>query len=206
MSRASRSRKWFDEHRSDAFVKKARATGARSRAAFKLEEIAARDQLLRPGMVVLDLGAAPGGWSQHAASKVGDKGLVVAVDRLEMPALAGVEVVLGDMEEEATLAEVRQILGPRKAGLVMSDMAPNLTGVRSRDEAVGERLGELAVEMAEEFLAPQGNLLVKTFHGRGFELLRGLMRERFARVSVRKPEASRDRSSEIYLVAKGFGV
>ena len=206
MSRASRSRRWFEEHRNDTFVRKAQAAGLRSRAAYKLQEIADRDRLLKRGMAVLDLGAAPGGWSQFAVEQVGETGIVVAVDRLEMPALPRVRFVQGDVQEPAVTGALRAMFDGRSPDLVMSDMAPNLTGVKVRDEAEGEWLGELAISVAEEFLAPQGSVVVKTFHGRGFELLRKLLRERFGKVVVRKPTASRDRSSEIYLVAKGFGV
>ena len=206
MSRASRSRQWHDQHRKDAYVQKALSAGFRSRATFKLKQLDERDALLRPGMTVLDLGAAPGGWSQYALERVGTGGLVVAVDRLEMAPLPGVAFIQGELEDTDVQGRLVAQLGGRRPTLVMSDMAPNLTGVRSRDEAQGEALGELTVYIADRFLADNGKLVAKTFHGRGFEDLRARLRERFSRVMVRKPGASKDRSSEVYLVAKGFGV
>ena len=206
MSRNSRSRQWLHEHVNDPYVQRARSDGYRSRASFKLDEIDKRERLLIGGLRVVDLGAAPGGWSQVAAARVGRKGFVVAVDLLPMDPIPGVQFILGDIGDPAVLGAVQTALGAQRAGLVMSDMAPNLSGVRSSDEARADALAEAALETAEAVLAVKGNLLIKAFHGRGFDLLRGELRERFERVVVRKPAASRNRSAEIYLVAKGFGV
>lgn len=180
----------------------------RSRAVYKLEEIDRRDGLLKSGMAVIDLGAAPGGWSQFAAHKVGDRGLVIAVDLLAMDRLAGVEIIKADAGDPKVQAQMASLVGAERGGadLVMSDMAPNLTGIRIRDQAQGEYLGEVVVNVVDEVLKPAGAVVVKAFHGRGFELLRQALRQRFSKVAVRKPSASRSRSAEIYLVGKGFGV
>ena len=206
MKRSARSRQWYEKHRSDKFVRQAQADGARSRAVYKLEQIDARDALVKPGMWVLDLGAAPGGWSQYAARKVGPKGGVIAVDLLEMPPLPNVTFVQGDVCSAAIQERIQSLVPAGGIGLVLSDMAPNLSGIRSKDEAQGELLGEIVVQAADVLLKPGGSLLTKAFHGMGFEGLRSALRERFQSVSVRKPAASRAQSSEIYLVAKGHGV
>jgi 23S rRNA (uridine2552-2'-O)-methyltransferase len=206
-SKQSRSNKqWLQAHKRDAYVRKAQTEGMRSRAVYKLNEIDARDELLRKGLRVLDLGAAPGGWSQVAVEKVGPQGKVVAIDLLEMDPLDGVHVLVGDAGESSVQDKLRELLGGDGADLVLSDMAPNLTGVRMTDQAQGERLGEVVIEIVDELLSPHGSMLAKTFHGRGFEALRQAMRERFGKVMVRKPAASRSHSAEIYLVGKGFGV
>jgi 23S rRNA (uridine2552-2'-O)-methyltransferase len=199
-----RGKSWMQEHVADAYVKRARAEGMRSRAAYKLDEIAGRDRLLRPGMVVVDLGAAPGSWSQVAAERVGPGGRVIAVDLLEMTPLRGVEFVRGDFREAPVLAEVERALDGRKADLVLSDMAPNLSGIAATDQARAMELAELALDFAMKHLKPQGNLLVKAFQGAGFEALLKALRGCFTAVAVRKPGASRDRSSEVYLVGKGL--
>ena len=199
-----RGKDWMKEHVADAYVKRAKAEGMRSRAAYKLEEIARRDRLLKPGAVVVDLGAAPGGWSQVAAERVGPRGRVVALDLLEMPALPGVTFIQGDFHDVKTIEQLERVLGGEKADLVLSDMAPNLSGIAMSDQARAIELAELALDFALKHLKPQGNFLVKTFQGAGFEaFLRGL-RGRFGAVAVRKPEASRDRSSEVYLLGKGL--
>ena len=199
-----RGKDWMKEHVADAYVKRAKAEGMRSRAAYKLEEIARRDRLLKPGAVVVDLGAAPGGWSQVAAERVGPRGRVVALDLLEMPALPGVTFIQGDFHDVKTVEQLERVLGGEKADLVLSDMAPNLSGIAMSDQARAIELAELALDFALKHLKPQGNFLVKTFQGAGFEaFLRGL-RGRFGAVAVRKPEASRDRSSEVYLLGKGL--
>jgi 23S rRNA (uridine2552-2'-O)-methyltransferase len=199
-----RGKSWMQEHVADAYVKRARAEGMRSRAAYKLDEIAGRDRLLRPGMVVVDLGAAPGSWSQVAAERVGPGGRVIAVDLLEMTPLRGVEFVRGDFREAPVLAEVERALDGRKADLVLSDMAPNLSGIAATDQARALELAELALDFAVKHLKPQGNMLVKAFQGAGFEPFLKEMRSRFDAVAVRKPDASRERSSEVYLVGKGL--
>jgi len=199
-----RGKSWMQEHVSDAYVKRARAEGMRSRAAYKLDEIAVRDRLLKPGMVVVDLGAAPGGWSQVAAGRVGPRGRVIALDILEMPSLAGVTFLRGDFRDDATLAELERVLAGQRADLVLSDMAPNLSGIASSDQAQALELAELALDFALKHMKPKGNFLVKTFQGAGFEEYLRSLRGRFSAVAVRKPEASRDRSREVYLLGKGL--
>jgi 23S rRNA (uridine2552-2'-O)-methyltransferase len=199
-----RGKSWMQEHVTDAYVKRARAEGMRSRAAYKLEQIADRDRLLRPGMVVVDLGAAPGSWSQVAAEKVGPQGRVVALDLLEVTPLRGVQFIRGDFRDAAALAELERVLGGRQADLVLSDMAPNLSGIAMTDQARALELAELALDFAVKHLKPQGNLLVKAFQGAAFDELLRAMRKHFAAVAARKPEASRGRSNEVYLVGKGL--
>ena len=199
-----RGKNWMQEHVSDAYVKRARAEGMRSRAAYKLDEIAVRDRLLKPGMVVVDLGAAPGGWSQVAARRVGPRGRVIALDILEMPSLPGVTFLRGDFRDDATLVELERVLAGQRADLVLSDMAPNLSGIASSDQAQSLELAELALDFALKHMKPKGNFLVKTFQGTGFEEYLRSLRGRFSAVAVRKPEASRDRSREVYLLGKGL--
>ena len=199
-----RGKNWMQEHVSDAYVKRARAEGMRSRAAYKLDEITARDRLLKPGMVVVDLGAAPGGWSQVAAGRVGPRGRVIALDILEMPSLPGVTFLRGDFRDDATLVELERVLAGQRADLVLSDMAPNLSGIASSDQAQSLELAELALDFALKHMKPKGNFLVKTFQGTGFEEYLRSLRGRFSAVAVRKPEASRDRSREVYLLGKGL--
>jgi len=199
-----RGKSWMQEHVSDAYVKRARAEGMRSRAAYKLDEIAVRDRLLKPGMVVVDLGAAPGGWSQVAAGRVGPRGRVIALDILEMPSLPGVTFLRGDFRGDATLAELERVLAGQRADLVLSDLAPNLSGIASSDQAQALELAELALDFALKHMKPKGNFLVKTFQGAGFEEYLRSLRSRFSAVAVRKPEASRDRSREVYLLGKGL--
>jgi 23S rRNA (uridine2552-2'-O)-methyltransferase len=199
-----RGKNWMQEHVADAYVKRARVEGMRSRAAYKLDEIAVRDRLLKPGMVVVDLGAAPGGWSQVAAGRVGPRGRVIALDLLEMRSLPGVTFLRGDFRDNATLAELERVLDGQRADLVLSDMAPNLSGIASSDQARALELAELALDFALKHMKPQGNYLVKTFQGAGFEDYLKILRSRFSAVAVRKPEASRDRSREVYLLGKGL--
>ena len=199
-----RGKSWMQEHVSDAYVKRARAEGMRSRAAYKLDEIAVRDRLLKPGMVVVDLGAAPGGWSQVAAGRVGPRGRVIALDILEMPSLPGVTFLRGDFRDDATLSELERVLAGQRADLVLSDMAPNISGIASSDQAQALELAELALDFALKHMKPKGNFLVKTFQGAGFEEYLRSLRGRFSAVAVRKPEASRDRSREVYLLGKGL--
>jgi len=199
-----RGKDWMKEHVADSYVKRARAEGMRSRAAYKLDEIAARDRLLKPGMIVVDLGAAPGGWSQVAAERVGARGRVIALDVLEMRGLAGVIFVLGDFHDAKSVEALERALGGEKADLVLSDMAPNLSGIAVSDQARALELAELALDFALKHLKPQGNFLVKTFQGAGFDSFLKTLRSRFGSVAVRKPDASRSRSSEVYLVGKGL--
>lgn len=200
MKRAKTSKAWMKEHVNDFFVKQAKKEGYRSRAAYKLIEIAERDHLLKPGMTVVDLGAAPGGWSQVAADKVGDKGTVIALDLLEMVALPGVTFIRGDFREAAVLAELNNCLAGRTVDLVISDMSPNISGVGMSDQARSMHLAELALEFSVERLNLGGKFLVKVFQGSGFEEFLRAMRATFKQVVTRKPEASRGRSSEMYLL------
>lgn len=204
MSRSKSSSRWLQEHFNDPYVRQAQEQGYRSRAVFKLLEIQEKDRLLRPGMTVIDLGAAPGSWSQIAAGLVGDKGLVIASDILPMEPLPGVHFVLGDFREEAVFAALLTVLGDRQADLVISDMAPNMSGERSVDQPRAMYLAELALELARRVLRPGGDLLVKTFQGEGVDAYRKEMRQSFRQLLVRKPGASRARSSEVYLLGRGF--
>lgn len=191
------------EHVNDFFVKQAKKEGYRSRAAYKLLEIAERDRLLKPGMIVVDLGAAPGSWSQVASQKVGQKGKVIALDILEMAPLPGVEFIQDDFREERALLELRKHLGEQQPDLVISDMAPNMSGIAVSDQARSMYLAELALAFSIEQLNYGGNFLVKVFQGRDFDSFIRDMRAGFSSVSVRKPEASRNRSNELYLVGLG---
>ena len=197
------SKAWMHEHVTDPYVQRAKAEGWRSRAAFKLMEIDDKDRLLRPGMVVVDLGAAPGGWSQVAAQRVGSNGRVLALDLLEMAPVAGVEFFQGDFREDAVLRELTLRLARRPVDLVISDMAPNISGIAVSDQARSMHLAELALEFAAAHLKPGGNFLVKTFQGEGFDAFRKAMNAAFDKVVVRKPKSSRDRSSEVYLMGLG---
>jgi len=200
MKPSKTSKQWMREHVNDPFVQLAQKEGYRSRAAYKLLEIDAKDHLLKPGTVVVDLGATPGGWSQVAAAK-GCK--VIALDLLPLHPMSGVEFIQGDFREDAVLKQLENILQGKPVGLVISDMAPNICGVASADQARAMHLAELAMEFALEHLKPEGSFLVKVFQGAGFEDFYKLMRSRFAKVSTRKPKASRDRSSELYLLGTG---
>jgi 23S rRNA (uridine2552-2'-O)-methyltransferase len=199
-----RGKAWMQEHVADRYVKRARAEGLRSRASFKLEQIAERDRLLDPGMLVVDLGAAPGGWSQIAARRVASGGRVIALDVIEMPALAGVTFIRGDIHDSEVLSALERALENRKADLVLSDMAPNLSGISATDQARALELAELALDFAMNHLKPQGNFLVKLFQGAGSDEFMKRLRAQFRTVSVRKPDASRSRSREIYVMAKGL--
>jgi 23S rRNA (uridine2552-2'-O)-methyltransferase len=205
MKRRSRSSaRWLKEHFADPFVQRAQSEGWRSRAVYKLEEIDRRVKLLKPGAVCLDLGAAPGAWSQYAARRVGTRGRVVATDMLPMPELAGVEFVQGDFREPEVFDRLLHLLPARQVDVLLSDMAPNLSGVGAIDQPRSMHLAELALEMTERVLKPGGHALIKVFQGSGFvELLQGA-RGRFGRVKLLKPEASRSRSPEMYLLAMQF--
>lgn len=192
----------MQEHVNDPYVQLARKEGWRSRAAFKLMEIDDKDKLLKPGAVVVDLGAAPGGWSQVAAKRVGAGGLVFALDLLEMPPLPGVSFIQGDFREEAVLAQLEAQLGERRVGLVLSDMAPNMSGVPLVDQARVMHLAELGLEFCRARLQADGAFLVKVFQGTDYEAFLRAMRETFRTVAVRKPDASRDRSAELYLLGR----
>ena len=193
----------MQEHVTDAFVQRAKREGYRSRSAYKLLEIARRDRLLAPGMTVVDLGAAPGGWSQVAAELVGPQGRVIAVDVLEMSPVTGVTFIQGDFREADTLSRLESALGAQAVDLVLSDMAPNISGIRMADQARAAELAELALQFAAKWLKPGGNMLLKTFQGTGYGELREQMRGYFQQLLTRKPQASRGRSSEIYLLGRG---
>src|SRR3954463_1533696 len=203
MARTKTSKAWMREHVNDVYVQRAKQAGYRSRSAYKLVEIQEKDKLVRPGMTVVDLGAAPGGWSQVLAPLVGTHGRVIAVDILEMQPVRGVQVVRGDFLESSTLALIEQQLQERQIDLVVSDMAPNISGVGLVDQARSIYLAELAFEFARLRLKPGGDLLVKVFQGSGLDKFRKLLSSIFRSVAVRKPKASRDRSSEFYLLARG---
>lgn len=203
MKRSKTSKSWMQEHVNDPFVQRAKADGYRSRAAYKLLEIDDKDHLLRPGMIVADLGAAPGSWCQVAVRRVGSKGKVFALDLLPIEPLDGVDFVQGDFCDDEVLAGFERCLAGRKVGLVLSDIAPNMSGIPSADQARSIHLAELVLEFAREHLAEGGQMLIKVFQGAGFEQYRKQMGGLFVNVSVRKPKASRDRSSEVYLLGTG---
>jgi 23S rRNA (uridine2552-2'-O)-methyltransferase len=202
MKRTRTSKAWMMEHVNDPYVQLARKEGWRSRAAFKLMEIDDKDKLLRRGEVVVDLGATPGGWSQVAAKRVGAGGLVLALDLLEMEPIHGVEFIQGDFREEDVLKQLENLLGERQVGLVMSDMAPNMSGVPLVDQARVMHLAELGLEFSQAHLKPDGAFLVKVFQGSDYENFLKAMRAAFQTVAVRKPDASRDRSPELYLLGR----
>lgn len=194
----------MQEHVNDPFVQRAKADGYRSRASYKLMEIDDRDHLIRPGNVVVDLGAAPGGWSQVAAKRLKGQGRVVALDLLEIEPLHGVDFIQGDFREESVLVQLETLLGGQRVGLVLSDMAPNISGVPISDQARIMHLAELGLAFSREWLKPEGAFLVKVFQGYGYEDFVREMREAFKVVATRKPDASRDRSAEVYLLGKGL--
>ena len=204
MARSKSSNRWLEEHVNDPYVKRAQVDGYRSRATYKLIELLDKDKLIRPGMLVLDLGSTPGGWSQILAPMVGSKGKVIASDILPMDAIADVEFILGDFTEEEVFNQIMTALGNTKADLVVSDMAPNISGVDAADQAASMYLVELALDMARQVLKPNGNCLTKVFHGEGYDDFLKDLRTSFDKVVVRKPDASRARSREVYVVGKGF--
>ncbi|MGL4204697.1 MAG: 23S rRNA (uridine(2552)-2'-O)-methyltransferase RlmE [Aeromonadaceae bacterium] len=202
--RTPSSTRWLKEHFEDKYVQKAQKLGLRSRAVFKIDEIQLKDKLIKPGMTVVDLGAAPGGWSQFAVEQVGDKGRVIACDILPMDPIAGVDFLQGDFREEAVLAALLERVGDAKVDVVMSDMAPNMSGNLAVDQPRSMYLVELALEMCGQVLAPNGSFVVKVFQGVGSEEYLKAIREQFKVVKVRKPDSSRARSREVYIVATGF--
>ena len=202
-TRSKSSQRWLKEHFSDPFVKKAKAEGLRSRAAYKLEELVERDRLLRPGMVVVDLGAAPGGWSQWVRQALGERGRVIALDILDMPPLAGVEFLQGDFREDAVLLQLEALLDGTPVDLVLSDMAPNKSGVDAVDMPRAMYLSELAMDFADRHLRVGGDFLIKLFQGVGFDDYVKELRRRYEKVAIRKPAASRKRSPEVYALAQG---
>jgi 23S rRNA (uridine2552-2'-O)-methyltransferase len=204
VAKSTSSERWLKEHFDDQYVKKAKEHGYRSRASFKLIELDEKDKLFKSGMTVVDLGAAPGGWSQIAAERVGDHGRVVASDILPMDGMAGVEFVQGDFTEEEVLNQILSALGDEPADLVISDMAPNMSGMSAVDQPAAMYLVELALDMAREVLKPGGNFVAKVFQGEGFDQYLQDMRTSFNKVVTRKPDSSRARSREVYLLGKGF--
>ncbi|MDC0414341.1 23S rRNA (uridine(2552)-2'-O)-methyltransferase RlmE [Gammaproteobacteria bacterium] len=199
MARSKTSKQWLKEHFDDVYVRRAQEEGYRSRASFKLLEIQEQDRLIKRGMTVVDLGAAPGGWSQVAANLVGDKGQVIASDILPIDSLPDVEFLQGDFTEQAVLDSIIKLLKDERADLVISDMAPNMSGMRDIDIPQVMYLAELALDLARTVLKPEGSFLVKVFHGEGYEELQKQLKSSFTSLKVRKPKASRARSSEIYL-------
>lgn len=203
---SSSSQRWVKEHEKDDFVKRASREGYRSRAVYKLIEINCRDGLLPEGAMVVDLGSAPGSWSQFATKRIGNKGRVIAVDILPMAPIPGVEFIQGDFRERATLVTLMDALAGDHVSLVTSDMTPNITGVRTVDQARIMHFAELGLEFARETLCPGGTLLIKVFQGEGYDSFVRELKTRFNQVHVRKPKASRPRSREIYLLARDYRV
>lgn len=204
MARSKTSQRWLKEHFDDPYVKMAQKDGYRSRASYKLLELQEKDRLLRPGMTVVDLGAAPGGWSQVASRVLGDKGRLIASDILAMDAIPDVTFIQGDFTEQAVFDQILHAIAGHPVDLVISDMAPNMSGVRSADQPRAMYLCELALDLACRVLRPGGDFLIKVFQGEGFDAYLQGMRDSFERVQMRKPESSRDRSREQYLLARGF--
>lgn len=202
--RSASSSRWLSEHESDPYVARARAEGYRGRAAYKLEELDQKDGLLRPGQCIVDLGAAPGGWTQYALRRLKGQATVVAIDILPMEPIAGAHLIEADFREESAVQALDQALDGRPVDLVLSDMAPNLSGVKSADQASATALVELAEDFAITHLRPGGDFVSKAFQGEGFDELVARLRRCFDRVTLRKPLASRSRSREIYLVARGM--
>ncbi|MCP0912817.1 23S rRNA (uridine(2552)-2'-O)-methyltransferase RlmE [Legionella sp. 27cVA30] len=206
MPRSKSSKRWLQEHFDDIYVKKAQIEGYRSRAVYKLKEIDLKENLLKPGMTVVDLGAAPGGWTQYVTEKLKGSGKIVALDILPMDALADVQFILGDFREDEILQELQQVVPKRGVDVVLSDMAPNMSGASAIDIPRAMYLAELAFDFASNMLKPGGVLLMKIFHGSGFDELIKNARQQFAQVVIRKPLASRARSRETYLLAKGYNL
>lgn len=204
MARSKSSRRWLKEHFDDPYVNMAKRDGFRSRACYKLLEIQQKDRILRPGMVVIDLGAAPGSWSQVASQCVGGSGKIIASDILPVDSLPGVEFVQGDFTESEVFDLILSSLDGRRADLVISDMAPNLSGLKAVDQPRAMYLAELALDLARRVLRPEGVFLTKVFQGEGFESYLREVRQCFGKVQSRKPESSRARSREVYLLAKVF--
>jgi 23S rRNA (uridine2552-2'-O)-methyltransferase len=206
MSRSGSSTRWLQEHFNDAYVKKAHLEGYRSRAVYKLKEIDEKEQLLKPGMTVVDLGAAPGGWTQYISKKLDGRGKIIALDILPMDALPDVEFILGDFQEDEILQQLLSTVPELGVDLLLSDMAPNMSGTPAVDIPRAMYLVELAIDCAEKVLKPGGSILFKIFHGSGFDDLVKQIRQKFDRVTIRKPAASRSRSRETYLLAKGYNL
>ena len=204
MAKSKSSGRWLQEHFNDRYVKESQRLGYRSRASFKLLELNKKDKFVSPGMTVVDLGSAPGGWSQVAMELVGDKGRVLASDILEMDSIAGVEFICGDFTEDDVFEKLLSSLGEKKADLVISDMAPNMSGISDVDQPQSMYLVELALDLAQQVLRPEGAFVAKAFQGEGFDEWKAIVKAKFEKVLIRKPDSSRSRSREVYLVAKGF--
>ena len=204
MARSKSSNNWLQEHVNDPYVKQAQKDGYRSRASYKLLQLNEKDKLIRPGMLIVDLGSAPGGWSQVAGRLLGDKGRVVATDILPMDPLRNVEFIQGDFTEDAVLQQILERLGGARPDLILCDIAPNITGIDSADQASSMYLVELALDFARQALKPRGDFVTKMFQGAGSDAFLKEVRSSFDKLSVRKPAASRPRSREVYLVARGF--
>ena len=198
------SARWLAERRDDPYVREAQRLGYRSRALFKIKEINEKDHLIKPGQIVVDLGAAPGGWSQFVRPLLGPKGKLFALDILNMEPLPGVNFILGDFREAGPLQELEKIVGSNEVDLVLSDLAPNISGVDSADQVASVYLCELALDFAKGHLKPRGNFLTKAFQGEGFDAYMKLLRQSFENVVIRKPKSSRARSREVYLLARNF--
>lgn len=206
MPRSKSSKRWLHEHFDDIYVKKAQAEGYRSRAVYKLKEIDEKEHLLKPGMTVVDLGAAPGGWTQYVTEKLNGHGIIIALDILPMDALPGVNFIQGDFREDSVLQELINLVPQHGVDLLLSDMAPNMSGTAAVDIPRAMYLAELAFDFASKMLKPGGAMLIKIFHGAGFDELIKQARLKFKRVVVRKPSASRSRSRETYLLAKDYNL
>jgi 23S rRNA (uridine2552-2'-O)-methyltransferase len=203
-SRSASSKKWLQEHVNDKYVKEANKRGLRSRAYFKIEELQKRDKLMKPGDTVVDLGAAPGGWCQYVVNELGDNGTIIACDILPMDSMAGVDFLQGDFREESVLNALLDRIGGKNVDLVMSDMSPNLSGNDTVDQATSMYLVELALDMCHQVLKQNGKFVVKVFQGEGFDQFMADVKSAFKVVKIRKPESSRARSREVYLVATGY--
>lgn len=206
MKRTKSSKRWLQEHFDDMYVKKSQAEGYRSRAVYKLKEVDERESLLKPGMTVVDLGAAPGGWTQYVSQRLQGKGRIVALDILPMDALPDVDIILGDFREDEVLQQLIDLIPERSVDLLLSDMAPNMSGTTAIDIPRAMYLVELAFDFAEKMLKPGGSMLIKIFHGSGFDDLVKQAKTSFEKVVIRKPAASRARSKETYLLAKGYNL
>jgi 23S rRNA (uridine2552-2'-O)-methyltransferase len=204
MARSKSSHRWLQEHVNDPYVKQAQKDGYRSRSSYKLIELNDKDRLIRPGMLIMDLGSAPGGWSQVAGKLVGEKGRVLATDILPMDPIKNVDFIQGDFTEESVFNQIMAALNGAKPDLIISDIAPNITGIDSADQGTSIYLVELALDMVRRALKPRGNFVAKVFQGTGSDAYLKDVRTSFEKVSVRKPAASRPRSREVYIVARGF--
>ncbi|WP_444995951.1 23S rRNA (uridine(2552)-2'-O)-methyltransferase RlmE [Aliikangiella sp. IMCC44359] len=204
MAKSKSSKGWLKEHFDDIYVKRSQVEGVRSRAVYKLEELDEKDKLIKPGITLVDLGAAPGGWSEYAVKKVGDKGKIIATDILPMDYLDGVEFIQGDFREDEVLDKILSAMNNQKADLVISDMAPNISGVDAIDQPASIYLVELALDLVTQILRKNGNFVVKAFQGEGFDQFKQEVSKHFKVVKVRKPKASRPRSREVYLLGHNY--